>query len=318
MGTVSLLLLFLAFTFGLAGLYSLASDLWLRDKRLDERMDGEFVRRQRERARQSPLFKDLGRLAAELEDSEERPGWKARLAILLEQAGLELAPRHFLALMVGAGLLSGALAGAFLKRAWVAPLVAPVGAALPLLYAIARRRGRADKMSAQLPDVFDAMARVLRAGHTLPQALQAAARDFRPPIAAELACCREQQNLGLPPEIAYQDLARRTGLSELRVFATAMAIQQQTGGNVAVLLDELGATGRARLRARLRLRALTAEGRLQATILVALPPVIFGVLWVVKPGYVRLMWQHPWLLVGTGASLLVGSLWVRAASRAEE
>ena len=83
------------------------------------------------------------------------------------------------------------------------------------------------------------MGRVIRAGQTMSQALQAVADEFPPPIAGEFAYCYEQQNLGLSPETALRDLARRTGLMELKIFVLALLVQQQTGGNLAELLDKL-------------------------------------------------------------------------------
>ena len=105
------------------------------------------------------------------------------------------------------------------------------------------------------------MGRVVRAGQTISQALQAVADEFPPPIAAEFAYCYEQQNLGLSPESALRDLARRTGLLEIKIFVLALLVQQQTGGNLAELLDKLSGIIRERFRIRGQIKTLTAEGR---------------------------------------------------------
>src|SRR5215831_2903505 len=109
----------------------------------------------------------------------------------------------------------------------------------------------------------------------MSQALQAVADEFDTPISTEFAYCYEQQNLGLSPEVAMRDLARRTGLLEIKIFVLALLVQQQTGGNLAELLEKLADIVRERFRMRAKIKALTAEGRLQAIILLALVPLLF-------------------------------------------
>ena len=129
------------------------------------------------------------------------------------------------------------------------------------------------------------MGRVIRAGQTMSQALQAVADEFPPPIAGEFAYCYEQQNLGLPPEAALRDLARRTGLLEIKIFVLALLVQQQTGGNLAELLDKLSDVIRERYQIRGKIKALTAEGRMQAIVLLALPPALFLIMLVMNRDY---------------------------------
>jgi tight adherence protein B len=155
------------------------------------------------------------------------------------------------------------------------------------------------------------MARVIRAGQTMSQALQAVGDEFDPPLAGEFAHCFEQQNLGLPPELALRDLARRTGLLEVKIFVLAVLVQQQTGGNLAELLDKLAVVIRERFKVRGKVRALTAEGRIQAAVLLALPPVMFLIILFLNRGYAQLLLDHPWLLVGVLVTELLGALWIR-------
>jgi tight adherence protein B len=166
-------------------------------------------------------------------------------------------------------------------------------------------------MMAQLPDAFDLMARVIRAGQTMSQALQAVADEFDPPIAAEFAYCYEQQNLGLSPEVALRDLARRTGLLEIRIFVLALLVQQQTGGNLAELLDRLAAVIRERARIRGKIRALTAEGRFQALVLLAMPPGLFLIILLLNRSYGQVLLEHANLLIGMLIAEGLGALWIR-------
>jgi tight adherence protein B len=304
---------FLAGAFVLAGVASLAADLVFRDRsRAAQRLDEEFLQRQRGRARKSPLFKDLNkRIQANIEGRAEAPPEPGWFQALVEQSGLEITPRRLLIIAGVVGAVLGVLAGV-LTRSPVAGLLATAGGALlPVLYVRQRRNRRLDKLLGQLPDALDLMARTIRAGQTMSQALQAIADEFDPPIGTEFALCYEQQNLGLPPEMAFQDLARRTGLLELKIFILALLVQRQTGGNLAELLEKLATVVRERFRVRGKIRVLTAEGRVQAVVLLAMPPVIFLLMWCVNREYTQIILQHPNHLVGVGCSMAVGAWWIR-------
>jgi len=155
------------------------------------------------------------------------------------------------------------------------------------------------------------MARVVRAGQTVSQAIQAVTDEFDAPVSAEFSYCYEQQNLGLSPEVAYRDLARRTGLLEIKIFVMAMIVQQQSGGNLADLLDRLSAVVRDRFRLRGKIKTLTAEGRMQAGVLLALPPAMLGAMMVLNRAYGQVLLDHPNLLIGAFVSEALGALWIR-------
>ena len=213
-------------------------------------------------------------------------------------------------ILLGLAVALGAL-GFCLRGPWAGlPAAAAGGAVLPLLVHL-RRRARQQKFLAQLPAAFELMARVIRAGHSVPQALQAVVESSEQPLAGEFAQCQKQQNLGLRPEHAFQDLARRIGIVELRIFIMAMLIQRQTGGNFSDVLERLAMLIRARLRLQEKVRTLTAEGRLQGTMLLVLPFVLFAALLVVNRSYAVTLFEHVPLLVLTGVSMLVGVVWIR-------
>jgi tight adherence protein B len=306
-----MLLTFLAVVLGVLGVYSILSDLFLRDRsRFSRRVDDTFRERQRDRARKSSLFKDLG-LSNAQNLNEDNPGRRERFKMILEQSGLNLTPGQLLGIMVGAGAAAGCIA--FLIRGMTTAVVAAlVGAALPWLFVCYKRASRLAKLLSQLPDTFDLMARVLRAGQTVPQAMQAVADEFDAPVAAEFSYCYEQQNLGLSPEVSYRDLARRTGLLEIKIFILAMLVQQQSGGNLAELLEKLATMVRERFRMKGKIRALTAEGKFQAGVLLALPPVLLLVIMAFNSGYANVLFEHPNLLVSMFIAEGLGALWIRS------
>jgi tight adherence protein B len=323
--TLMMLLTFVAVALGVVAGYSLLTDLFLMDQeQVRRRVDEEFRTRRLDQARRSPLFKNLDQLhlgrpgeppPADLEwvlpaDDGER-SLAARWQVWLEQSALPIRPRDLLGLAAAAGFALGLLGLA--AQGWLLGLAGlALGAGAPLLYVHLRRARRRHQFLTQLPEAFDLMARVLRSGHSVPQALQAVADTFEDPIAGEFACCQEQQNLGLMPETTYRDLARRTALLEVRIFVMAMLIQRQTGGNLSEVLERLAGLVRDRLRLRGQIRTLTAEGRLQALVLLLLPPLVFAALFLLNRKYAEVLLDRPGLLAGAAGSMAVGVVWIRA------
>src|SRR5262249_11898167 len=139
---------------------------------------------------------------------------------------------------------------------------------------------------------------------------QAVVDEFDPPIATEFAYSQEQQNLGLLPEVTFREMAQRSDVLEIKIFVMAMLIQRQTGGNLTELLERLAALVRDRIRIRGHIKALTAEGRLQAIILLLLPPLMFLVMLGLYPDYAAELLVHSWLIVAMGCSMAIGAAWI--------
>ncbi len=306
------LVTFFAVALGVAGVYSIFADLFLRDRtRVNSRVDDEFRKKQRDRAERSSLFRNLGKLAAEAEGQNPRKTLAQKYASLIEQSGLETTPARVITISVVLGVGLSALLGVAMRGPIWAALGLAVGGALPTLFVKHKKAARLEKLRSQLPDAFDLMSRVIRAGQTMSQALLAVADEFTPPIAAEFSYCYEQQNLGLPPDAAYGDLSKRNDLVEIKLFVLAILVQQQTGGNLAELLDKLSAVLRERSRICGVVQTLTAEGRMQAMILMGLPFVIFLVMLVLNPVYAKQLFLYPKLIWITLGSELMGALWIR-------
>lgn len=233
----------------------------------------------------------------------------SRFKQLIEEAGASWTMRQLGAASAVSALIACAMV------AWCAPWAfavgAPVGAVLPPLALIARRRLRRRKLCRQLPEAFEMISRAVRAGQTVPSALKIIADDFEAPIANEFALCYEQQNLGLSREAALRKLARRTGVMELQIFVVALLVQAKAGGNLVELLDNLALTIRKRLKLSERVRALTGEGRMQARILLALPIAALLCLMASSPDYAAVAFEWPWLLAATAVAQVVGALWIR-------
>ncbi|WP_422931151.1 type II secretion system F family protein [Singulisphaera sp. PoT] len=300
-----------AITFVLA-VYQILADLFLRDRsRVSERVDYEFLKKKSEKAKRSPLFKNLDQMSADALRDEGQPTIQQQFVAMIEQSGLDTTPNQILAIAGALACLFGALGLLLVGNAVSTILAGGIGGVLPIWYVRQKRDARIEKLRSQLSDAFELMARVVRAGQTLGQAFLAVADEFPLPISAEFGYCYEQQNLGLSPEVTLRDLTRRTGVIELRIFVLAVLVQQQTGGNLAEILSKLAGVVRERYQIRGTIQALTAEGRMQGWILTALPLAMLLLLLAINPSYGRIHFQHLDLLAATFGLELFGVLWIR-------
>jgi len=307
-----LLLTFVAGVLLVLGLASIVSDLLLKDRAaMDRRLTEEFRAKQRDDIRNSPLFRDLARLSDGPFGADGPTTFQQRLNAVVEQSGLKVTLERLLGISAGAALGAGMLAALVRQSLVVGAIVGLVAGSIPFLYVRMKQKARLAKMLGQLPDAFELMARMIRAGQTTEQAVQAVADEFESPLADEFGYCAEQQNLGLSPEIAFRDLARRTGLLEIKIFVLALVVQQQSGGNLAEILDKLSTVVRERFRIAGKIKALTAEGRMQGLVLLILPFAIMGLMMMMSRKYAETVILNPWLIVVMLVMELIGALWIR-------
>jgi len=154
----------------------------------------------------------------------------------------------------------------------------------------------------------------LRAGHSLVAALRLVAHESPDPIGGEFRICFEEQNYGLELRTAMENLIARVPIQDLRIVATAILIQKESGGNLAEVLDKAAMVIRDRFRLRRQVRVHTAQGRLTGIILSLLPVVLGFLLYMVNPETMRLLWTRPLglkLLYGTVIMTCIGGLIIR-------
>lgn len=283
--------------------------------------DARHLRRRLARAAQGAsgpapsanLFKDLNTVAAQpFDDQEQRAAtWRESLLLVVAQSGMATTPRRVLRNAILLGLVLAAVSW-LVTGTWLAGIVGGVlGGSLPLGLVWMRRTRRLERLRAQLADAFALMARVIRAGQTPSQAMRLVSEEFGDPIGQEFAFCQDQQKLGLPVDTALRDLVRRTGILEIKMFVVAVLVHRDSGGNLSELLDRLAAVIRDRAQVRGLIRSLTAEGRLQGGVLLALPLALLGILLLMQPTVFGVLFDYPWLLAGASVSELVGALWIR-------
>jgi tight adherence protein B len=307
------ILAFMAIVLAFAGVYSFVADLYLRDRGLvRRRLDDEFRVELRERAKTSPLFKDLAKVAGDQpKEARSKPGIRQRCERLIEQSGVKVTLKRLLMISLVLGLVLGGVGGLLRQSLLVASILFVLSLGLPFLYVYFKRHAKTEKLLTQLPDAFDLMARVIRVGQSPARAMHAVAEEFDAPISTEFGYCYEQQNLGLPASVVLRDLAQRNGVLEIHIFVIAMLVQQQTGGSLAEMMEKLSTVIRDRITLRGKVKTLTAEGRMQAVVLMALPPFMLVALLVINRSYAMTLFDYPILPFSCLVSMGLGALWIR-------
>jgi len=186
--------------------------------------------------------------------------------------------------------------------------------AAPFGFVFFKRSKRFAKFQEGLPEALELMVSALRAGHSLIAAMGLVARECPDPVGGEFRTCFEEQNYGLELKAALDNTINRVPLQDLRIVATAIMIQKESGGNLAEVLDKTSHVIRERFRLKRQVGVHTAQGRLTGWILTILPialgiilyfanPVMMSVLWTTAIG-VKLLW-------GAAGMLVLGGLIIR-------
>lgn len=209
-----------------------------------------------------------------------------------EQADVSWKPSMLFGISIVLALLGGLLSALIARTPYVAPVGAVLMFSIPWIVLFQKRNARLKKFAEQQPDALELVARALRAGHSLAAGMHVVAEEMPPPIAKEFGKVYDAQNLGIPLEDAMRSMCDRVPNLDLRFFVTAVAIQRQTGGDLAEILDKIGYVIRERYKILGMVKALTAEGRLSGVVLIALPFVLFLLMLHMKYDYIALLWQE--------------------------
>lgn len=244
-----------------------------------------------------------------------------RLARRLDLAGIARKPAEWVLLAAAASLvlsvLLSLLAGSPVAGVLLGTLAGWLGARLIVSLRIARRRAA---FADQLPDVLQLVAGSLQSGFSLPQGLSAVVREDSQPAAGEFSRALAETRIGAELEAALDRVADRMDSTDLRWTVMAIRIQRTVGGNLVEVLRNTVVTMRERAQLRRHVRALSAEGRLSAYILLALPLFIGAWLFIGRRSYVHPLYTTPFglvMLTGAAIFMVLGSLWMRAVVKVE-
>jgi len=230
---------------------------------------------------------------------------------LLDHAGLRWPAMRLVRLIAGCFLCAFAAAWYLLPPPLdrAAFLIGPLGGALPVLYVLRKSRQRLRKFEDQFPEALEFVARAMRAGHAFSVSLEMLHLEFDEPLAGEFRRTFDEQNLGLPLEVALEKLAARIPLLDVQFFVSAVLLQKRTGGNLAEVLDKLAYLIRERFKLRGRIRAISAHGRMTGTALSLIPAAVAVIMFYVNPQYIMFFVHDPtghWMMGGAIGLQLMG------------
>ncbi len=258
-----------------------------------------------------PGFRWLARSA---EEAAARRGVLDAVGASLERAGLPLRPGEGLAVAVGISVLAGLLFGVGTRNLLVGLGVGALGIVVVVMGTQAAAAREQRRFEQQMPDTLNLIASSLRAGYSLLQAVEAVADESRQPTRREFGRALSEIRLGQSVTVSLRRLAHRMGSVDFEWTVMAIEIQAEVGGNLAEVLQNAAETIVLRTRLRRDVRAMTAEGRISAVVLLALPFALLGFLWATNRDYLDPLLDSTLgrvALVGAGVLLVVGILWIR-------
>lgn len=174
---------------------------------------------------------------------------------------------------------------------------------LPKLFLKMKAANRQKKFLEDFADALESMMRLLKAGMPVSEAIRMAAREYPGPIGEEMERIYEQQKIGVPLPEAVLEAAKRMPLTEMQMFATAIAIQTQTGSSLSEVLQNLASVIRSRFKLKRKVKALSSEATASAGIIGALPVVVAGGMYFINREYIEVLFIDP-----TGKMLLTGAI----------
>jgi tight adherence protein B len=231
------------------------------------------------------------------------------IARRLRAAGVAMTPGSFL-LVVGVSAVSGLVISRLFSPGMVVAIAGTaIGAGLPLLWLTRKEQKRLTTFQEQLPEAMDMLVSAMKAGYSFQAAMKFIGEEVPEPLGPEFARFYEEQRLGLEVRTALLAMQDRVESLDLKMFVTAILIQRETGGNLSEVLGKIGSLMRERAAIKGEIATLTAESKLSARILGALPFVVFGLVNLVNPGFMQPMLETtagPWVFLGAAISVGIG------------
>ena len=166
---------------------------------------------------------------------------------------------------------------------------------------------RVNKFTSRFPDAIDLMVRGLRSGLPISETIGVVANEIQDPIRTEFRAVSDKMKIGRTMEVALQETSDRLGTPEFQFFVISLAIQRETGGNLAETLSNLSEVLRKRAAMKLKIRAMSSESKASAWIVGALPFIVFTLIWFINGGYMqRFFIDERLMIAGIGGLVWMG------------
>ncbi len=230
---------------------------------------------------------------------------------LMLQSGIQTSPSVWLMLSVLMGLTIGGIAFVVTEGLVLTTVGFLIGLLIPIGIAANRRSQRQKAIMEQLPGMAEELARAARAGRSIEHSLQMVAADTAAPLGDELKLVVRRCDMGLDPGAAVQDLSERTGVPSLTMFASAIKVHQDTGGDLIQVLERFATAIRDRLHFVNRLRAATIASRMGAVLMLVFPPMIVVFYMYRDPTYLQQLLSSFWGRFSLGGAIalqVIGAL----------
>ena len=240
--------------------------------------------------------------------------WSRLLEHKLVQAALPMRGAEFMVICFGVALVFAVVFIVLSSNIMFGLLGAILGCSIPLLILKVKIDQRKKAFNDQLGDTIILIANALRTGYSFMQAIEMVSREMPRPISEEFARVLKEMNLGVTTEEALNNMAKRVNSDDLDLVITAVLIQRQVGGNLAVVLDNIANTIRERIKIKGHIRTLTAQGKISGMIIGVLPIAIGGIIYVINPGYVKILFVDPMgkaMLIAGAISQVIGIMVIR-------
>ena len=257
---------------------------------------------------------DATRFVDDVDKVLAKKGFAADLATELARADLKLTVTEFLMFSFVVVALCFVLATILLHGPVFGLLFGIIGFFLPRVYLRMRRGRRLKEFNNQLADAVMLLANSLRSGYSLLQSMDTMAEQVAPPMSTEFTRVVREIGLGIPMEVAFQNLLRRMDSDDLDLMVTAINVQHEVGGNLAEILDKIGYIIRERVRIKGEIQTLTAMQRASSYVITSLPVIMALVISVINTEYMQTLWTTlcGWIMMSVAfVMLVVGFLIIR-------
>ena len=249
-----------------------------------------------------------------------RQAWSGRMNKVLTQADIKAPLGIFVLLSLVFGMTGYLGASLYIDNRLIKLGVALFLGFLPFKWVALRKGKRMGDFERQLPEALELVGRALRAGHTFTSGMGMVVSEFADPIRTEFQTTLEEINFGLGVTVALDNLMDRVDCPDLSFFVVSVKIQNESGGNLAEIVSNISWLIRERFKLKGRIQVLSAEGRMAAWVLCLLPFGVGGVVQMLNPGYMNLLFSHPigmmmvYLILGL---MVMGVLVIRKMIRIE-
>jgi len=240
--------------------------------------------------------------------------WSRLIEHKLTQAALPMRSAEFMVICIVTMVFSMVVLFLLSSSSLLSLIGGIAGFGMPFLTLKIKIEQRRKAFNDQLGDTMVLIANALRTGYSFMQAVDMVSREMAKPIGEEFSRVLKEMNLGVTTEDALNNMAKRVNSEDLDLVITAVLIQRQVGGNLAVVLDGIANTIRERIKIKGHIRTLTAQGRISGIIIGLLPIAIGGVIYLINPEYIKVLFTHPMgraMLVAGACSQFIGIMVIR-------